>query len=112
MATATHVRTNKEFLEILLDTEASKLVNAKKWLADFLSFGWASSAATQESVEDVIEIFSERIFPDLKSLRGHKALHKEMLRNIRSFFKEILRIACDFDIKVSLKNANDIFCQP
>ena len=109
---AEKAKTNREFLESLLDTEASKSVSAKRWIGDFLKFGWSSSAATEESIEDVIEIFSERIFSDLKSLRSRKALHKEMLENIHRFFEEIIRIAQDFNIKVSLKAANDILCQP
>jgi hypothetical protein len=107
VATMTQGKTNGHFLEILLETEASMAVDAKKEIGDFLQFQWAKDMATEETIGSAVEIFSERIYPKLDSLKIRRDLYKEKLADIRRFFGEVLRIAAGFGLKVNLKEANN-----
>jgi hypothetical protein len=100
------LKTNGEFLKTLLETEASKKVDATRLTEDFFTFQWARSEITEETIQSAIEIFAKRIFKQLKELRGCEDSHRKMLGNIRRFFGEVLRIAAGAGLKVKLREAN------
>ena len=108
--TVLQTKTNGEFVEILLATEASVAIDAKSLLSDFLSFrAWLQLPATRESIESIAEIFSIRIFASLISLRGFDNLYQEKLGNIHEFLRLMRRISCsDFGIEIDLEQANGI----
>jgi hypothetical protein len=102
------IKTNGEFLETLLNTEASQKIEARSFLPDFSHFkDWKSCRATGESIETVAEIFAARILPSIRLLKGNKADHKRIIGNVRLFLNEIAKVAEDFGVEVNLAEANN-----
>ena len=111
--TAVCAKTNGEFIEILLATEASGPADAKNLLSDFAGFkAWLQLNATSESVECIAEVFSARVYASLESLKPFRKLYQEKLRNIQEFLNEICRTAnSDFGLEITLDEADNILGQ-
>jgi hypothetical protein len=111
--TTKKVKTNGDFVGVLLKTKSSIAADAKSLLSDFPGFkAWLQLPATSESMECIAEVFSARACTTLKSLMCFEVLFKEKLKNVREFLLALGQIgSTDFDAEISLAEANSILDQ-